>query len=141
MKDHDNFISRRDLLRCIAGAGIALSLSATATIAKAAGAQLVSVGAAAKFKKNEPQKVTLPGNKPVFIRRIDSKTIIAISAICTHKGCTINWNAEGFKFICPCHGATFTPDGKNISGPANRPLTVAPTVLKKGNVLVDAQLF
>jgi len=35
----------------------------------------------------------------------------ALSAICTHQPCVLNWaTAEGV-FVCPCHGAEFLPSG------------------------------
>ena len=49
----------------------------------------------------------------------------AMSGICTHLGCTVNRDADGFR--CPCHGSVFDEDGQVLSGPAPRPLTV-PTV-------------
>ncbi len=51
----------------------------------------------------------------------DSRGLYAISAICTHLGCTVA-RQEGGDFFCPCHGSRFDAHGKNISGPAPRPL-------------------
>jgi Rieske Fe-S protein len=46
----------------------------------------------------------------------------AFSAICTHRGCTINEVAGG-TINCPCHGSKFSStDGSVINGPAERPL-------------------
>jgi menaquinol-cytochrome c reductase iron-sulfur subunit len=61
----------------------------------------------------------------------------AISAVCTHLGCTVRAEAlpsaetasvEGqslrltHKFLCPCHGSAYSGDGGNVSGPAPKPL-------------------
>jgi len=48
--------------------------------------------------------------------------IFAISAICTHLGCTPLWLAGENKFKCPCHGSGYRMDGTNFEGPAPRPM-------------------
>ena len=61
----------------------------------------------------------------------------AVSAVCTHLGCTVRAEALSqpeektvngaplrltHRFLCPCHGSTYEGDGANVSGPAPRPL-------------------
>lgn len=36
----------------------------------------------------------------------------ALSAICTHMGCILNYSKFRDRFECPCHGATFGTDGQ-----------------------------
>lgn len=53
----------------------------------------------------------------------DSKRMLyALSTICTHLGCTPNWQEADAKFKCPCHGSGFYRTGINFEGPAPRPL-------------------
>jgi len=45
-------------------------------------------------------------------------TVHAVSAVCTHLGCIVDWNKAENSWDCPCHGARFTYDGEVIHGPA-----------------------
>ena len=50
----------------------------------------------------------------------------ALSPICKHLGCTINWNTEKQhpnEYFCPCHAARYTKDGKSLAV-APAPLSV-----------------
>ena len=54
-----------------------------------------------------------------------SKTgVYAYSAVCTHEGCTVQYNSVSKNLQCGCHGAVFDPesDGNALSGPTNKPL-------------------
>lgn len=66
------------------------------------------VGSEARFEKEN-----------FFVFR-DAEGIYALSAVCTHLGCTVARAAGGF--ACPCHGSKFGPRGKVKGGPAPRPL-------------------
>ena len=72
----------------------------------------------------------------LFVFR-EGNTFHAVSAVCTHLGCTVRAEAlsqpevktvEGqslrltHRFLCPCHGSKYGGDGSNVSGPAPKPL-------------------
>jgi cytochrome b6-f complex iron-sulfur subunit len=61
-------------------------------------------------------------------------TYVALSSICTHQGCVVNYNSIGKQFSCPCHGGLYDISGKVLSGPPPSPLTQYKVVLS-GNVL------
>lgn len=62
----------------------------------------------------------------------------AISSVCTHLGCTVEWEPDTQEFACPCHGSRFDADGQTTRGPANRPLERVTVVVKDDDVrLID----
>lgn len=59
--------------------------------------------------------------KRVAVAKVDGK-LQSVSAICTHAGCEVAWNAQEKTWDCPCHQSVFSPDGDVLSGPAETPL-------------------
>jgi len=72
----------------------------------------------------------------LFVFR-EGNTYHAISATCTHLGCTVRAEALSqpqsvsvggkpmrvtHRFLCPCHGSKYEGDGTNVAGPAPKPL-------------------
>jgi Rieske Fe-S protein len=62
----------------------------------------------------------------------------ALSGVCTHMGCLLNWNGTARTFDCPCHGGRFAEDGSAApSSPVwYRPLAPIATRVQGGNVEV-----
>jgi glycine/D-amino acid oxidase-like deaminating enzyme/nitrite reductase/ring-hydroxylating ferredoxin subunit len=65
--------------------------------------------------------VQLNGEK-VAAFRDEEGVLHAVSTVCTHMGCQLNWNSGDRSWDCPCHGSRFAPDGEILHGPAVRPL-------------------
>jgi len=57
---------------------------------------------------------------PIVLRNLPNQGLIALSMICTHKGCEVRVLPDGFQ--CPCHGSEYDIDGAVVEGPASRPL-------------------
>ena len=76
------------------------------------------------------------GDAGLFVGR-DSKGLSAMSATCTHLGCTVREAAEG-GFVCPCHGSTYDEHGHVTGGPAPRDLSHVRLLRDvRGNLIAD----
>lgn len=62
------------------------------------------------------------GIELVAVSRGADGALTALSAACTHLGCTVRWNEADRTWDCPCHGSRFAADGQVIAGPAAHPL-------------------
>ncbi len=71
-----------------------------------------------------------------FIVRLQGG-FLALSAVCPHLHCVVNWNQVNKKFECPCHGAKFNEDGEVLEGPPPRPLDLLKLQIVEGKLVVD----
>lgn len=62
------------------------------------------------------------GLSKVAVYRDENGTLHNRSAVCTHLGCVVSWNAVEKTWDCPCHGSRFDRLGSVINGPANTDL-------------------
>jgi glycine/D-amino acid oxidase-like deaminating enzyme/nitrite reductase/ring-hydroxylating ferredoxin subunit len=72
-------------------------------------------------KRGEGKIIERHGSK-VAAYRDAAGAVTLRSAICTHMGCVVGWNAAERTWDCPCHGSRFAPTGDVLSGPAEAPL-------------------
>ena len=79
--------------------------------------------------------------KSVYITKDQQGQLRVLTSVCPHLGCTVPWNKEKNQFICPCHGATFTPDGARVSGPSQRGMDMLETSVQDGQLQVRFQYF
>lgn len=61
------------------------------------------------------------GTNRFFVVR-ERDRIYALSARCSHLGCTVNWFDGLREFKCPCHGSEYHSNGLNFAGPTPRSL-------------------
>lgn len=121
-----------------------VAATASATPASVAQNGVADVGSTDNFANSDtsPQKVSLPSaaNKTdpqtAFIVKINGQ-FTAISDVCTHMGCEVSWVGADNKFECPCHGSQYDISGKNIAGPAPKPLPRFKTEIVNGHLMIS----
>jgi len=73
---------------------------------------------------------------PAVVLQKSPGAYIALSAICTHLGCIVQWVPEKTEFLCPCHGGLYASDGRVVSGPPPKALPTIPVTLSGDNLLI-----
>lgn len=120
----DLSLPRRDFLR-LGGAGLALAAAGSAaaqTTKDGSSYPIVNVAKLGDIAPGAEISFEYPdAQSPAVLLRLAAparggigpgESIVAFSALCTHKGCPVSYRAERGMFICPCHWSTFDP-GKN----------------------------
>lgn len=79
---------------------------------------------AAKTKELAPGafKTFAFGSQPGILIRTADGQYRALSAVCTHLGCTVQFKKDEKLIWCACHNGRYDLDGRNVSGPPPRPL-------------------
>jgi len=75
----------------------------------------------AELGSGEGRVLQVDGQR-LAVHRDEAGSLHAVSPVCTHMGCLVDWNRAEGTWDCPCHGSRFTVDGDVIQGPAKRPL-------------------
>ena len=96
--------------------------------------KLIEAGPVDSFK---PNSVTPFRGGRFFLARLEDGGFIAISLRCTHLGCSINWEEDRKRFICPCHASAFNINGDVLNPPAPKALDYYPVIVENGVVKVD----
>ncbi|MEM6996039.1 MAG: ubiquinol-cytochrome c reductase iron-sulfur subunit [Myxococcota bacterium] len=123
------------------------------TAESAAGQEVfIDAGSVAQFSAT-PVKVDLYSDKVDAWNRVTNVKIgsawvverggelIAMSTVCPHLGCAIDYDAEGARFVCPCHDSYFDLDGKETEGPSPRAMDRLELVTAENLVRVKHQRF
>lgn len=77
------------------------------------------------------------GVRPAMLIHHTDGAWVALTAVCTHMGCTVAYDAGKDRIVCHCHGGQYDArTGENIAGPPPRPLTRFVAVVAPGNVTV-----
>jgi nitrite reductase/ring-hydroxylating ferredoxin subunit len=69
----------------------------------------IDVGSLSQMIEGQGKRVTAGGIGAYLFRH--GKSVTAVSSICSHLPCELQWEGSGGVLACPCHPATFTPAG------------------------------
>ncbi len=100
------------------------------------GAQAVSAGKLEEFAEWQTKIVALSGQPVIVIRT--PQGFRAFSAICTHLGCIVTWDAARHLVACPCHAGLFDLNGRVVGGPPPRPLTEYGVAVVNNEVMIKS---
>ncbi|MDR3793634.1 MAG: Rieske (2Fe-2S) protein [Terracidiphilus sp.] len=78
------------------------------------------------------------GPKPAMLIHHEDGRWIALTAVCTHLGCTVQYEPQADRIHCACHGGVYNPyTGANVSGPPPKPLTLYKVAVGDAGVQVS----
>lgn len=79
---------------------------------------------AASIPAGQSLALSDPNYGPMLLIHLENGQFVTYSAICTHAGCTVQFNPHAQEIACPCHGAVFDPNNNAqvLAGPAPYPL-------------------
>ncbi len=78
------------------------------------------------------------GTTPALLIHHKTGEWVAFDAVCTHLGCTVEFQPDMNRIHCACHGGVYNSyTGLNESGPPPRPLKRYKVAMKDDGVLVS----
>ena len=72
-----------------------------------------------------------------YLVRIENGGFLALSRSCTHLGCTVPWDDDAQRFVCPCHASSFDLHGDVVEPPAPRAMDLFEVTIENDIVRVD----
>ena len=84
-----------------------------------------------------PGSVTEFPEENFYLVRDREGGFLAVYRRCPHLGCTVSWNGEDERFLCPCHASSFDIYGDFSSKPVPRALDIFPVSIDSTVVKVD----
>ncbi|HYX69456.1 MAG TPA: Rieske 2Fe-2S domain-containing protein [Terriglobales bacterium] len=84
-------------------------------------------------------KVFRFGNQPGLLVLDSSGEYHAMSAVCTHLSCTVQYRADQRQVWCACHNGSYDLNGRNVSGPPPRPLQLYEVHVQGDEIVVNRQ--
>jgi len=78
------------------------------------------------------------GTAPAMLIHHADGRWIALSAVCTHLGCTVQYEPQADRIHCACHGGVYNAyTGANVSGPPPKPLKLFKVAVSDTSVEVS----
>lgn len=76
------------------------------------------------------------GTKPGILVMTPAGEYRAFNAICTHLGCTVQYNEKDTQIWCACHNGFYDLNGNVVAGPPPRALEEYDVVIQKKDIIV-----
>jgi cytochrome b6-f complex iron-sulfur subunit len=80
------------------------------------------------------KQITYAGAPALVMRSQDG--VLALSLVCTHLGCIVQWQPGNNQFYCPCHDGKYDAFGDVVSGPPPLPLERLPVKMLADKIVV-----
>jgi cytochrome b6-f complex iron-sulfur subunit len=78
------------------------------------------------------------GSRPAMLIHHENGKWVSMTAVCTHLGCTVQYEPQADRIHCACHGGVYNAyTGANVSGPPPKPLTTYKVAVSDTGVQVS----
>jgi cytochrome b6-f complex iron-sulfur subunit len=77
------------------------------------------------------------GTRPALLLMTAEGEYRALSAVCTHLSCTVQYRNDLHQVWCACHNGLYDLTGRNISGPPPRPLDTFQVHVRGDEIVVS----
>jgi len=78
------------------------------------------------------------GTSPAMLIHHADNSWVALTAVCTHLGCTVQYEPQMDRIHCACHGGVYNAyTGANVSGPPPKPLKLFKVAVNETGVEVS----
>jgi len=77
------------------------------------------------------------GSRPALLVLTSDGKYHAMSGVCTHLGCTVQYRSDLHNVWCACHNGMYDLTGRNLSGPPPRPLEDYDVFVKGDEIYVQ----
>jgi cytochrome b6-f complex iron-sulfur subunit len=78
------------------------------------------------------------GTAPAMLIHHEDGRWVGLSAVCTHLGCTVQYESQADRIHCACHGGVYNAyTGANVSGPPPKPLKLFKVAVNETGVEVS----
>lgn len=130
---------RRGALRCMGACIVALVSGIRVAFAQKKLA--LGLDKAEKLKSPGGSALLKIQDRQLLFIRDSEDSVHVLDPICTHKGCTVEYNKDKQRIVCPCHGSNYALDGTVLNGPAEKPLQAFEATLddQKGRIIFSME--
>jgi cytochrome b6-f complex iron-sulfur subunit len=148
LKSADSPVPRRSFLDWLLGLGVVGTLASAGFPVIRFLKPLPNQGPGGPLRLTPDETTKLDNNRFVIVRsgtrrllvfEDDHQKLRALSAKCTHEGCTVQYVPGDNVIWCACHNGRYDLDGRVLSGPPPRPLPQFPVQREDDSVIVSPE--